>query len=195
MALTPFSTSSLEAERQGQAARHLGADEIHRGKAQKFYTVLSDLVRGEVIGLAKDRSAASLAGLVTTCLDARQRAAVEAVCTDMPQPYLNAVSTGLKQAEIVFDKFHVRQHASGALDEVRRQEFFRAGAVSAPMGAESVGCCCGGGTRSADPNAASLSNYSRSTVACSRPTCFGSNWIDSGPTRLVTAWPAFSSAG
>ena len=36
---------------------------------------------------------------------------------------------GVEQAEIVFDKFHVLQHASAALDEVRRQEFFRAGAV------------------------------------------------------------------
>ena len=35
----------------------------------------------------------------------------------------------LKQAEVVFDKFHVLQHAIAALDEVRRQEFFRAGAV------------------------------------------------------------------
>ena len=30
---------------------------------------------------------------------------------------------------MVFDKFHVLQHASAALDEVRRQEFFRAGPV------------------------------------------------------------------
>jgi hypothetical protein len=56
--------------------RHLGADEIHRGKGQKFYTVLSDLVQAEVIGLAKDRTEESLAGLLTTSLDARQRAAV-----------------------------------------------------------------------------------------------------------------------
>ena len=35
----------------------------------------------------------------------------------------------LPTAEIVFDKFHVLQHASAALDDVRRQEFFRAGAV------------------------------------------------------------------
>jgi transposase len=35
----------------------------------------------------------------------------------------------LPRAETVFDKFHVLQHASAALDEVRRQEFFRAGAV------------------------------------------------------------------
>lgn len=109
--------------------RHLGADEIQRGKGQRFWTVLSDLVRGEVIGLEQDRTEASLRTLLTTRLDARQRAAVEAVCTDMHRPYLNAVGEVLGHAEIVFDKFHVLQHASAALDDVRRQEFFRAGAV------------------------------------------------------------------
>jgi transposase len=108
--------------------RHLGADEIQRGKGQQFWTVLSDLVRGEVIGLSKDRSEDSLRTLLTTRLEARQRAAVEAVCTDMHRPYLNAVAEVLDRAEIVFDKFHVLQHASAALDEMRRQEFFRAGA-------------------------------------------------------------------
>ncbi len=114
--------------------RHLGADEIHRGKRQKFYTVLSDLVHGEVIGLAPDRTEESLAGLLTTTLDARQRAAVEAVCTDMHRPYLNAVASVLPKATVVLDKFHVLQHAAAALDEVRRQEFFRAGAVMRRFG-------------------------------------------------------------
>jgi transposase len=109
--------------------RHLGADEIQRGKGQHFWTVLSDLVRGEVIGLAQDRSEASLRTLLTTRLDPRQRAAVDAVCTDMHRPYLNVVAEALPKAETIFDKFHVLQHASAALDEVRRQEFFRAGAV------------------------------------------------------------------
>lgn len=109
--------------------RHLGVDEIQRGKGQRFWTVLSDLVRGEVMGLQQDRSEASLRTLLTDRLDARQRAAVEAVCTDMHRPYVNVVGDVLTRAEIVFDKFHVRQHASAALDEVRRQEFFRAGAV------------------------------------------------------------------
>jgi transposase len=118
-----------DATRPKRRPRHLGADEIHRGKAQKFYTVLSDLVHGEVIGLAPDRTETSLAGLLTTCLDARQRAAVQAVCTDMHQPYANAVKTVLPRAETIFDKFHVLQHAGKALDEVRRKEFFRAGAV------------------------------------------------------------------
>jgi transposase len=120
--------------RPRRRSRYLGADEIHRGKAQKFYTVLSDLVHGEVIGLAKDRTEASLAGLLTTSLDARQRAAVDAVCTDMHRPYMNAVGQVLPTAAIVFDKFHVLQHASAALDDVRRQEFFRAGAVMRTYG-------------------------------------------------------------
>lgn len=114
--------------------KHLGADEIHRGKAQQFYTVLSDLVHGEVIGLAKDRTEASLSGLLTTCLDARQRAAVEAVCTDMHRPYGNAVGAILPKAEVIYDKFHVLQHAGAALDEVRRHEFFRAGDVMRAFG-------------------------------------------------------------
>jgi transposase len=64
--------------------------------------VLSDLVHGEVIGLAKDRSEHSLAELVTTSLDARQRAAVKAVCTDVHQPCINAVARELSKASIVF---------------------------------------------------------------------------------------------
>lgn len=109
--------------------RHLGVDEIQRGKGQRFWTVLSDLVRGEVIGLQTDRSEDSLRTLLNEGLDARQRAAVEAVCTDMHRPYVNVVGEILTHAEIVFDKFHVLQHASAALDEVRRQAFFRAGPV------------------------------------------------------------------
>lgn len=109
--------------------RHLGVDEIQRGKGQHFWTVLSDLVRGEVIGLQHDRSEDSLRTLLAERLDARQRAAVQAVCMDMHRPYLNVVTEVLSHAEAVFDKFHVWQHASAALDEVRRQEFFRAGTV------------------------------------------------------------------
>jgi transposase len=107
--------------------KHLGVDEIQRGKGQQFWTVLSDLVRGEVIGLQQDRSEDSLRTLLSDRLDARQRAAVQAVCMDMHRPYLNVVTEVLPRAEAVFDKFHVLQHASSALDEMRRQEFFRAG--------------------------------------------------------------------
>jgi transposase len=109
--------------------RHIGLDEIQRGKGQRFWTVLSDVVHGEVIGLRQDRTEASATALLTEDLTGRQRGAITAVCTDMWKPYLAAVATALPKAEIVFDKFHVLQHASAALDEVRRHEFFRAGPV------------------------------------------------------------------
>lgn len=114
---------------RGSARGHLGVAEIQRGKGQHFWTVLSDLVRGDVIGLQKDRTEDSLRTLLNDRLDARQRAAVQAVCLDMHRPYLNVVAEVLARTEAVFDKFHVLQHASAALDDVRRQEFFRAGAV------------------------------------------------------------------
>jgi transposase len=113
---------------------HLGADEVQRGRGQRYWTVLSDLVHGEVIDMARDRTQAALEGLLEGSLDARQRAAVEAVCTDMHRPYVNAVAKKLPNAEIVFDKFHVLQHASRAIDEMRRNEFFRSGDVMRQYG-------------------------------------------------------------
>ncbi len=47
---------------------------------------------------------------------------------------MNAFKEVLPKAEVVFDKFHVLQHAAEALDEVRRQEFFRAGEVMREYG-------------------------------------------------------------
>src|SRR5439155_21561152 len=40
----------------------------------------------------------------------------------------------LAKADLVFDKFHVLQHATDALDELRRREFFRASAALRAIG-------------------------------------------------------------
>ena len=183
-----------DAHRPRRRPRHLGADEIHRGKAQTFYTVLSDLVHGEVLGLAKDRTETSVAGLLTTCLDARQRAAVEAVCTDRHRPSVNAVAHQWPTAEIVFDTVHVLQHASAALDDVRRQAFFRAGAVMRAFGRGKRWLLLRrwktvrGAKRG---ERASL----RPTGGCVKHTSCASNSIASGPTRPARAWRGSSSAG
>src|SRR5262249_61744904 len=67
--------------------RHIGLDEIQRGKGQRFWTVLSDVVHGEVIGLRQDRTAATATALLTEDLSGRQRAAIAAASTDIWQPY------------------------------------------------------------------------------------------------------------
>ena len=52
-----------DATRSKRRPRHLGADEIQRGKGQRFWTVLTDLVRGEVIRLGQDRTEGALTGV------------------------------------------------------------------------------------------------------------------------------------
>jgi transposase len=79
------------------------------------------------MGLARERDENSAKAALLVHMDRRQRSAVEAVCADMHKPYLNAVEWALPGVPVVFDKFHVLQHASKAIDEMRRQEFFRAG--------------------------------------------------------------------
>ena len=69
--------------REKRQPRHIGLDEIQRGTGQRFWTVLSDVVRGEVMGLRQDRSEATATALLTEDLTARQRGAITAVCTDM----------------------------------------------------------------------------------------------------------------
>jgi transposase len=45
----------------------------------------------------------------------------------MWQPFTNSIEQWARNCRIVYDKFHVLQHANKAIDEVRRAEFFRKG--------------------------------------------------------------------
>jgi hypothetical protein len=51
----------------------------------------------------------------------------QAVCVDMWPAFTNSIQHWLPHARIVYDKFHIMQHANHAVDEVRRAEFFRKG--------------------------------------------------------------------
>ena len=46
---------------------------------------------------------------------------------DMWRPFTNSIAQWAPNCRIVYDKFHVLQHANKAIDEVRRAEFFRKG--------------------------------------------------------------------
>ena len=60
-------------------------------------------------------------------LSARQRRGIEAACVDMWEPFRLSIEQWAPNCRIVYDKFHVMQHANQAIDEVRRAEFFRKG--------------------------------------------------------------------
>ena len=52
---------------------------------------------------------------------------ITAACVDMWEPYRRSIEQHAPNCRIVYDKFHVMQHANHAIDEVRRAEFFRKG--------------------------------------------------------------------
>jgi transposase len=45
----------------------------------------------------------------------------------MWEPYRLSIEQWVPNSRIVYDKFHVMQHANQTTDEVRRAEFFRKG--------------------------------------------------------------------
>ncbi len=113
--------------RKKPALRQMGVDEIYLGKTQKFLTVVSNLETGEPLWFGKDRKEERLDQFFGEELSKMQRGRITAACVDMWEPFTASILKWAPQCRIVFDKFHVMQHANKALDEVRRAEFFRKG--------------------------------------------------------------------
>jgi transposase len=63
-------------------------------------------------------------------LSAFQRSAIGAACVDMHRPYRLSLEQWVPQCRLIYDKFHVMQHANDAVSEVRRAEFFRKGGAA-----------------------------------------------------------------
>ena len=113
--------------RRKPALREVGVDEIYLGKTQKFLTVVSNLETGEPLWFGQDRTEDTVDEFFRTQLSAFQRKHIRAACVDMWEPFTASILKWAPQCRIVFDKFHVMQHACKAVDEVRRAEFFRKG--------------------------------------------------------------------
>jgi transposase len=115
------------AARRMPALRQIGVDEIHLGKTEKFLTVVSNLDSREPLWFGRERKKQTLDEFFQTELTARQRRGITAACVDMWEPFRLSIQQWAPNCLIVYDKFHIMQHANAAVDEVRRAEFFRKG--------------------------------------------------------------------
>jgi transposase len=115
------------AARRKPALTLMGVDEIHLGKRQKFITVVSNLESGEPVWFGRERKKETLDEFFQTELSAGQRMRISAACVDMWEPFRLSIEQWAPRCRIVYDKFHIMQHANQAIDEVRRAEFFRKG--------------------------------------------------------------------
>lgn len=108
------------AHRRWEPLHVIGIDEVSRRKGQQYLTIVYDLERGRVVWVGRDRDAATMERFFAWLGPHRARA-IHTVCCDMWSVYNDAVETHLPQAALVFDRFHLTQHLSRAVDEVRRQ--------------------------------------------------------------------------
>ena len=116
--------------RRKPALRQMGIDEIHLGKKQKFLTVVTNLETGEPLWFGRERKKETLDEFFEKQLSAFQRSAIRAACVDMWEPFRQSLEQWVPNCRIVYDKFHIMQHAGAAVDEVRRAEFFRKGGAA-----------------------------------------------------------------
>ena len=116
-----------DARRRKPSLRQMGVDEIYRGKKGKFLTVVSNLETGEPLWFGRERKRETLDEFFRTQLRSVQRKRIEAACVDMWEPFRLSIEHWAPQCKIVYDKFHIIQHANDAVEEVRRAEFFRKG--------------------------------------------------------------------
>ena len=116
-----------EARRRLTPLRHMGVDEIYKGKREKFLTVVCNLETAEPLWFGRERKRETLDEFFRTQLRSRQRKRIQAACLDMWEPFRQSIEHWAPQCKIVYDKFHIMQHANAAIDEVRKAEFFRQG--------------------------------------------------------------------
>ena len=113
--------------RKKSVLRQMGVDEIYLGKTKKFLTVVSNMETGEPLWFGQGRQKDTLDSFFRDELSTLQRGRISAACVDMWEPFTTSILQWAPQCRIVYDKFHIMQHANRAVDEVRLAEFFRKG--------------------------------------------------------------------
>lgn len=99
----------------------IAIDEIAVAKGHKYWTIVMDLVAGNVVYVGEGKSEESLAPFFKRL--GRYRKNIEAVSIDMSPAYYSAVSHHLPDAAVVIDHFHIVKLMNEKLAELRRRLF------------------------------------------------------------------------
>ena len=109
------------AHRDLEGLTHIGIDEISRKRGHVYVTNVYDLERKRLIWSGEGRSRETLEAFFDF-LGPEKTQALEGICCDMWQPYIDVIKAQAPQAILVFDKFHIVRHLTQAVDQVRRDE-------------------------------------------------------------------------
>jgi transposase len=98
--------------------RHIAIDEIAIAKGHRYLTIVMDLESGAVVFVGDGKGAKALKPFWKRLNGSKAK--IEAVAMDMSPAYIEAVSTHLSKAKIVFDRFHVMKLFNEKLSNLRR---------------------------------------------------------------------------
>jgi transposase len=103
------------------AIKIIGVDEIAIHKGHEYLTLVYDLEKSEVIWMGKGRQYTTLLDFISWFgIDKFQQ--LDAICCDMWDPFIKAITQYVEPSKIVFDKFHIKQHLNVSVDKTRRME-------------------------------------------------------------------------
>lgn len=107
----------------------VGVDEMSIAKGQTYISVFADLAARRVLFATEGKDKQTW-GRFLEALEQHNghRHAVTQASMDMSQAYQNGVAENCRNAQVVFDKFHVIQNANKAVEKVRRAEVRLGGA-------------------------------------------------------------------
>jgi transposase len=104
--------------------KQLAIDEICIGSGHRYLTLVLDLATGAVVHIGRGKGADALTAFWKRLR--RSGAKIEAVATDMSAAYIEAVGSGVPDATLVFDRFHVMKLFNDKLTALRRQLYQQA---------------------------------------------------------------------
>jgi transposase len=104
----------------------IGVDELSYRKQHNYVTLVTDQIERRIVWGMEGKNAETLEAFFEE-LGEEGRKQLQLISMDMSGSYQRAVRENkeLSHVQIVFDRFHVQQLASKALDETRREEWNR----------------------------------------------------------------------
>jgi transposase len=120
--VTHYVEQSREKVDMSQVSK-IGIDETSKSKGHNYITTFIDFKERKVLFATEGKDNTTVERFKEDLEKHNGKAEnIEQACCDLSRAFIKGISEQLPNAEIVFDRFHVMNKVTDALDEVRRQE-------------------------------------------------------------------------
>ncbi len=104
--------------------KSLGIDETSSKKGHNYLTVAMDMDNSSVVHVTPGKGAETISQ-IADYLESKgtKRTAISDVCIDLSPSFISGVTKEFSNAQIIFDRYHVKCLLNKAMDEVRKKEY------------------------------------------------------------------------